>query len=263
MAELRPNRAKRKLLAGLPVLAPALGAGNVPDNDMLELLGAQGTFDVAWIEMEHGATTWRELSDIARVCDLTGLTSMVRVNLNDPAIIGRALDRGIQSVLVPHVNTREEALRLVEGAYYAPKGLRGMASPRQSYGVANYHQKVNDEIMTVALLEDIQAIRNLDQILTVEGVDVFFVGPGDLGQTMGAKYVGQSMHPDVQALVRDAVKTITAAGRVSGTIVNENNVEEYIALGARMLRQNATTYLTEGLKRFHAKVNSAIPLASS
>jgi 4-hydroxy-2-oxoheptanedioate aldolase len=251
---LRPNRAKHKLEAGEAVLAPALGANSLPDLDTLEELGSLGVIDVAWVEMEHGPWTWRDLSDISRVCDLCGISSLVRVNRNDPAVIGRTLDRGIQSIVVPHISTKKQAERVIEGALYAPQGLRGVAASRQGYGVADYLQKANKEIMVVILLEDVEAIRNLEQILTVDNIDCFYVAPSDLAQSMGARYLGQPYHPDVQAVVRNAVETIVAARRSAGAMVSDENVEEWLSLGARFLRFSALPYLQEGLKRFHQKV---------
>ena len=117
MAELRKNNAKHKLKNGEPVIAVSS-----TDTDMIDFLGSTGVVDIIWIEMEHGEATWSQLSDISRACDLWGMTSLVRVNNNDPWLVGRALDRGVQAVLVPHVNTKEEAERLVQGGKYTPEG---------------------------------------------------------------------------------------------------------------------------------------------
>src|ERR1700687_4968171 len=181
MAEIRQNRAKAKLRAGKPVLAPNLGHNATPDLDALEQLASLGLLDMAWVEMEHGPWTWDHLSDISRVCDLWGIASAARVDLNEPAIIGRVLDRGIQGVLVPHVNTRAEAERAIEGAYYPPLGGRGIGSVRQGYGVTDFLKKANDQVFVMVLLEEVAALKNnINDILAVPGIDVFFVGPGDL-----------------------------------------------------------------------------------
>ena len=99
----------------------------------LEMAALMG-YTAAWIEMEHGPMTWADLSHASRVCDLWGVTSLVRVNSNEPAIISRTLDRGIQGVLIPHVNTKEQAERAVSGAYFAPAGKRGMFRQRFADG---------------------------------------------------------------------------------------------------------------------------------
>ncbi len=258
--ELRPNKAKRKLQAGQPVLAPTIGENSIPDIDTIDRLGSLGLLDVAWVDMEHGQWTWRDLSDISRVCDLWGITSLVRVDINDPAVIGRALDRGIQSIVVPHVNTADEAERVVRAAFYTPKGQRGVAASRQGYGVDHYLQKANDEVMAVVLLEEVTAIRNLPDILKVKGIDCFFIAPADLAQTMGPQYLGQPLHADVQKVVRESVQMIVASGNTAGTFVDDSIVDDYLELGARFLYFSALPYLQEGLRRFRERVHRIVPV---
>src|SRR6266545_6248213 len=159
MAETRPNRAKRKLQAGQPVLAPHFPP-NSADADIIDQFGHLGLIDVAWFEMEHGPITWDRLSDFSRACDLWGITSLTRVDQNDPSTIGHALTRGMQSVMVPHVNTREDAERAVRSSLYPPKGMR-RGGGRQAFGVTDYSRKANDETMVVVLIEDVQTISNL------------------------------------------------------------------------------------------------------
>ena len=235
-----------------------MGPNYLPDWDALDQLGALGVIDVAWADMEHGPTMWRELGDFSRVCDLWGMTSLVRVTSNDPAVIGRTLDRGVQSVLVPHVNTRDDAERAVAAAYYAPAGSRGVSGTRQAFGVSDYYHKANDEVMVVLNIEEVEAVRNLPEILKVDGVDCLLVAPMDLGQSMGPQYLGQMFNADVQALVREAVATIVAAGRSAGTVVNSDNVEDYLKLGVRFLRFSTQAYIEEGLRNFHKRIDAAL-----
>ena len=157
--EIRKNRAKEKLKNGEPVIAVSC-----TDRDLVDFLGSTGTVDVIWIEMEHGEATWSQISDLSRACDLWGMTSLVRVNNNDTWLVVRSLDRGSQAVLVPHVNTKEEAERLVQGGKYTPDGSRGMFTSRQGLGVPDYLRKANDEVMLLALIEDVVAVENLSLI---------------------------------------------------------------------------------------------------
>ena len=116
-------------------------------------------FDGIWIEGEHGPMAFDELGNLTRACDLWGMTSIVRVNRNDQTLIYRTLDRGAQGIVVPHVNTREEAENVVAGGRFAPIGQRGMFTSRQGYGVADYFAKANDEVLLTILIEDIVAWR--------------------------------------------------------------------------------------------------------
>ena len=252
MPELRKNRAKQKLKNGETVIAVSC-----TDTDMIDFLGSTGSVDVIWIEMEHGEATWSQISDISRACDLWGMTSLVRVNNNDPWLVGRALDRGAQAVLVPHVNTKEEAERLVQGGKYTPEGNRGMFSSRQGLGVPNYITKANEEVMLLALIEDVVAVANLDEILTVDGVDCFMVVPGDLSQSMGPEYLGKPSHPDVEKTIENSMKKIASAGFATGSTAGDNNIERWVLAGGRMFLCSFQGYIQAGLKDLKKKATAA------
>jgi 4-hydroxy-2-oxoheptanedioate aldolase len=246
---MRENRAKHKLREKKRI-AVALGG---PDHtaDMTDFLGSLG-FDAVRFCMEHGQVTWAELSDMSRACDLWGMSSIVRVNANEPWLIGRTLDRGIQGVVVPHVNTKDEAFRVVDAAKFAPIGHRGVAGGRQGYGVADYLPKANDETIVVVMVEDVVGIRNLADILSVDNVDVFVIARGDLAHSMG--YLGQSHHPEVEAVYDKAVRQIVASGRTAGVQVTDSDVDKYIDMGVRYLSIHWSNWVKAGATRFLPKV---------
>ncbi|MBI50030.1 MAG: hypothetical protein CL781_01695 [Chloroflexi bacterium] len=250
MSQLRKNSAKEKLNNGELVIAVACH-----DTDMIDVLGASGLVDAIWIEMEHGPVTWAMLSDISRACDLWNMTSIVRVNNNDPWLVGRALDRGVQGVVVPHVNNKEEADRLVKGGKFAPQGLRGMAGSRQGLGVDDYIRKANDEIMLVALIEDVVAINNLEEILLVDEIDCFMVVPGDLSQTMGSEYLGRPNHPDVQAVIERAMGKIVEAGFSTGSTADDDNIGALTTAGGQLFLCSFQSYINKGLEQLRKKSN--------
>lgn len=250
MAELRQNRAKRKLAEGGTVsvaMGPITG-------ELIENL-CQLDFDAMWLEAEHGPVDFADIPDLSRACDLWGRTSIVRVNQVNAGIIYRTLDSGAMGVAVPHVNTAEEARAVVDAAKFGPIGHRGMFTSRQGIGVKDYVKKANDETMIVVLIEDIVAVENLPEILEVDNIDVFFVAPGDLAQSMG--YTGEYYHPKVNATVERALKKITEAGRVAGTLVNDDTIEKYVDLGARFLSVSWTPWLTAGAQGYLDKVKAA------
>ena len=220
---------------------------------MIDFLGSTGLVDMIWIEMEHGSVTWGDLGDISRVCDLWGMTSLVRVNNNDPWLVGRALDRGAQGVVVPHVDTKSDAERLVRGGKFTPVGKRGMGGSRQGLGVTNYIQKANDEILLIGLIEDVEAIDNLDEILTVEGIDCLMVVPGDLSQSMGPDYLGHPDHPEVKDLVEKTMKRIVAAGYSTGSTADDSNIGRWVNAGGRMFLCQFQGYIQNGLKELRNK----------
>lgn len=250
MVELRRNVAKHKLTDG-GIVSVALGPMS---GDLIEYFGLMD-FDAIWLEGEHGPVDYGDISDLTRACDLWGKSSLMRVNQHDPGVIYRTLDVGAQGIAVPHVNTAEEALAVVDAAKFGPIGHRGSATGRQGIGVADYFAKANDETMIVVLIEDILAIDNLDSILGVDQIDVFFIAPGDLAQSMG--HTGAPGHPEVTTAVEESVRRIVAAGRVAGTLVNASNVEHYVNLGVRFFSVAWIPWLLEGAQRYLDTVAAA------
>jgi 2-keto-3-deoxy-L-rhamnonate aldolase RhmA len=240
------NRAKRKVLQG-EVATVVAGHANT---DMIDFLGQFG-LDGVWLEGEHGPLSWEQIGDMSRACDLWGMSSVTRINSNEPGPIMRALDRGTSGIVVPHVNTAEAARQVVQAAKYAPIGQRGMFGGRRSYGVSDYFQRANDDTLLVVLIEEIEAVRNLSAILTVDHIDVFFVAPSDLAQTMG--HIGNHTHPEVQTTIDRALAQIIEAGRVAGTLVNNDNVERYIDAGVRFVMTSWTSWVAQGAKTFLQK----------
>ncbi|MBI4304851.1 MAG: hypothetical protein HY678_00890 [Chloroflexi bacterium] len=249
MAEYRINRAKKKLQQGGVV---TLVMGDYSP-DMVEYLGQFG-IDAVMGEMEHGTTSWRDVADLSRACDLWDLMCMVRVNRNDPALITRVLDCGANGVMVPHVNTADEAKAVVDAAFYGPIGHRGQAAGRRAIGVPDYHRRQNENTLISVLIEDIVAVRNLPSMLKVDGIDVFYVAPGDLAQSMG--HTGQPGHPEVQKTIDRAIAQIVDAGRVTGALVNDGNVEATLDKGVKFVGTSWTNWIGPGVKGFMEKVNA-------
>ena len=250
MAELRKNKVKHMLQRG--EVASVISGHTTPD--VVDFLGPLG-FDGVWIEGEHGPFDFADIPDITRACDIWGMTSIARVNLNIPGVIYRTLDVGAQGVVIPHINTAAEARAVVDAAKFGPIGTRGSYTSRQGYGVDDYLAKANDETLVVILIEDIVAVNNLADILTVDHIDVFFVAPGDLAQSMG--HLGQPTHPEVLSTVDRAIDQITSAGRVAGALANDSNVEAYIRQGARFFMTGWQVWATSGARAYLGKTRSA------
>ncbi len=252
MPTIRVNAAKQKLQKGQLVTT----ISGLQNADIIDFLGPFG-FDAGWIECEHGPVDWDQLGDMTRACDLWGMTSVTRVTANEPWLITRTLDRGSLGIVVPHVNDRESAEQAAQSAKYAPLGYRGMFGGRQSYGVPDYFHQANDQTMVIVLLEEAEALQNLDEILQVDNIDVFFVAPSDLAQTLG--HIGDIGHPEVQSAIDGAIVRIVAAGRTAGTLVNDDNLGAYVEKGARFVMTSWNAWLTRGAREFLGKVASAKP----
>ena len=248
--KIRPNRVKQKLAAG----ELSFTISGITHADDIDAFGPNG-FDGVWLEAEHGAVDAADLGNLTRACDIWNLTSVVRVNRNDQALIYRTLDRGAQGIVVPHVNTKEEAKNVVDGGKFAPMGHRGMFTSRQGYAVPDYYDVANDETLLIVLIEDIAAVGNLDEILSVDGIDVFMVAPTDLAASMG--HLANIQHPEVQTTIDDALARIQAGGRVAGTLVNNQNVAKYVQAGVRFLLTQVKPWLSAGATEFIANAQNA------
>ncbi|MBE32043.1 MAG: hypothetical protein CMP17_03675 [Rickettsiales bacterium] len=249
MVELRKNIIKHKLAKGQPTLT-LMGVANADQIDQLGPLD----FDGIWLEAEHGGVDFNDISDLTRACDLWDKTSITRVHQNEAGVIYRTLDRGSQSICVPHVNTAEEARNVVDAAKFAPIGNRGMSTSRLGYGVKDYFLKANQESMLIVLIEDIIAVNNLDEILEVEDIDVFFVAPNDLAATMG--YIGRSDDKKVLDTIEDTLKRIVASGKNAGTLTTASMLDHYLNIGVNCICVNIGPFLNEGITSVSNIINS-------
>ena len=248
--QIRTNRIKQKLSNG----ELAYVVAGLTTADDIDAFGPNG-FDGVWLEGEHGNVTASNLADFTRACDLWGMTSVVRVNRNDQSLIYRTLDCGAMGIVVPHVNTKAEAQNVVNGGKFAPIGHRGMFTSRQGYGVDNYFHVANPQTLLVVLIEDIVAINNLDEILTVDHIDVFFVAPSDLATSM--HHIGHHNHPDVQNTIDTALTRIQNAGRVAGTLALDDTVEKYVKAGVQFLLVGADGWISSGAAAYKLRAESA------
>ena len=240
-----PNGLRKKMQAGHAV---GIVSGH-HNTDMVDYLGQFG-LDGVWIECEHGPVDWDEIGDFTRAADLWGMASIVRIPVGEPWVITRVLDRGASGFVVPHVSTRAYAEKVAEASRFAPLGLRGMYGGRRSYGVTDYYNRANEEVCVVVLIEEIEAVRNLPEILKVPGIDVFFVAPSDLAQTMG--HIGNLTHPEVQQTIDGALKRIVDAGRIAGTLVTDENRERYLEMGVKFTMTGWLAWAAKGMREYKA-----------
>ena len=171
-----------------------------PSSTLIELMGRVG-FDFVMFDGEHGPFTPEVLDDLCRFADMAGLTPVARVpNIEDSTIL-RFLDRGIMGIMGPHIINKERAEQLAQACRYAPRGKRSFGSGRGAYfgdyesGPA-YMEHTNSNILVMAQLEDVQALDNIDEILSVDGIDIYSSGAQDIAQSMGLP--GQPNHPKVK-----------------------------------------------------------------
>ena len=240
---MRENTLKQKLQAGKAVFGVMI---TFPSAPVVEMLGGLG-FDWVLLDNEHGNITVDNVEDLVRAADLTGIAPIVRPVGNRPETIAPFLDRGAWGVQVPHVNTAAEAEASVDAVKYYPLGHRGIFSRSRpaNYGFSgsteDYVKQANYNTLVCLMLEEVEAIDNLDELVRVDGVDVYFIGSGDLSQSMG--YPGQQTHPEVQAQMEKGVKIISDAGRTAGVSCPDNLVPKFLGLGVQYFHSNVGTLL--------------------
>lgn len=211
---------RNKVLAALRANQAVVGSFvTIGSPAVAEVMGLAG-FDFLIVDTEHGPMSVETAENMVRAAEVAGAVPIVRVAENNPAQITRALDIGALGVQVPQITTAEDAYRAVQAARYHPLGARGVAMMRSArYGAvqpSGYFARANAETLVVLHCESVAAVENLPDILKVEGVDVVFVGPFDLSQSLGTP--GQVNLPAVQETVGRALDVIVASGVVAGTV---------------------------------------------
>jgi 4-hydroxy-2-oxoheptanedioate aldolase len=212
----RPNALKRKLLAGRKVIGCWSMIGSPVVTEILGLAG----FDFLLLDQEHGLGDPTSLVGQLQAINTTPATSVVRVPWNDHVYLKRVLDAGVEGVMIPSIETAEEARAAVAACHYPPRGRRGAASSSaraSGYGTApDYLASCAENLLVVLQIESAKGVENIDAILAVEGVDVMFIGPHDLSGTVG--HLGDLKHPEVAKLIARAEERILASGRPMGTV---------------------------------------------
>ncbi len=227
--ELPVNLFKRAIRAG----RLQVGLWSCLSSNMsVEVLAGAG-FDWLVLDCEHSPNELPMV--LSQLQAAAGGTAhpIVRPPWNDAVRIKGFLDAGVQTLLVPYVQNEAEARRAVAATRYPPRGVRGFASATRAsrFGrVKDYHTRCEEEICVLVQVETRAALGNLEAIAHVEGVDGVFIGPGDLSADLG--HLGNAAHPEVQAVIEDAIGRIKAAGSIPGTLTGDETLaRRYIELG--------------------------------
>jgi 4-hydroxy-2-oxoheptanedioate aldolase len=250
----RTNHMKEKIARG----EAALGCSVMfPSPQVAEMLGHAG-FDWVLIDCEHGSASLADVEVMAMACDAAGITPIARPRTNSAADIQSVMDRGVMGVQVPHVNTAEDARRAVAAVRFGPGAARGLAAGTRpdSWGLGarmpDFAARANAQTLVCVQLEHAEAIANVEAILAVEGIDVFFIGPSDLSQSMG--YPGNPKAPPVARAIEQTLARIVAAGRAPGMPATAEALPEVLGLGCRyvythlprLIGAGAAAYLKAG-----------------
>jgi len=202
-----------------------------------EMMGTTG-FDWLVIDGEHAPNDLQTLSQQIQVLQHTQSEAVVRLPVGNEWLIKQVLDAGCQTILVPLVETADQATHLVRAMRYPPQGIRGMggggARATGFSGIPDYVTTANDQVCLLVQVETAKGMDNLDDILKVEGVDGVFIGPADLSADMG--HPGNPTHPDVAKAIRNGLGKIAASSKAAGILAFKDEIaQDYLKWGAQFL----------------------------
>ena len=241
------NRTKAKLAAGEPVFGCFVRTAEPSLVEYVALLG----WDFLVFDAEHGTLQPNQVEELCRAVEPRGVTPIVRVTTNDPPTILRYLDTGAHGAHIPWVNSAAEAERAVQSVKYAPRGIRGLAGSRASeWGLREplsaYVERANRETLVVIHIETQVAVDAIDDYLAIDGVDVLFLGPTDLSQSLG--HPGDTRHPDVLAALERVAAAVVGSDKVLGIYAGTADMtREWLDRGARYFTTSLEPFLRDGM----------------
>jgi 4-hydroxy-2-oxoheptanedioate aldolase len=251
---IQQNRLKLKLRSG----QVAVGIISSSDDPQLaELFGLAG-FDYYILDAEHGLLHPERSVSVIRVCELTGMTPLVRIGSKDPKLVLQYLDAGMVGVMMPDLRSETEVEMLIEAVKYPPVGKRGIGVSRASGYMAysgkasQYVEFSNEQTMVILQFEDPDLLQNLEAMISRPWVDAVVIGPRDLALKMG--FSDGPNHPEVQEKIDEAIAICKQVGIAVGiTATTKAEVEKQIARGATMILGVAQTLVLNGAKDFLGK----------
>ncbi|WP_420996561.1 HpcH/HpaI aldolase family protein [Cupriavidus sp. 30B13] len=213
---MRENRIRKMWAADQAVVNGWL---SIPSSFAAETMAHQG-WDSLTVDLQHGVLDYRDALALFTAVSTTDTVPVVRVPWNEPGILMKVLDAGAYGVICPMINTREDAERFVAATHYPPLGSRSFGPIRGLlYGGADYPERANETIVTFAMIETRQGLDNLDEILSVPGLDAVYIGPSDLSLALGCR----PTFDDVEPPVADAIAHVLARARAHGVVAGIHN----------------------------------------
>lgn len=228
-----------------------------PDPSLAEMLGYQD-WDFFVFDGEHGTIEPRDCENLVRAAERNKVTPIVRVTTNLPPIILRFMDTGAQGLHVPLVNSAADAENAVRAVKYQPLGMRGLAAVRaadyaQAIPLEEYTQQANAETLVVVHIETAEAVKQLSEIVAVDGLDVIFIGPTDLSHSLGVP--GQPQHPTVEAAMEQIVEAVSRSNAALGVMVgNAQAARKWHDRGARYIAIGFESVLSPAVRHYLREV---------
>lgn len=250
---IKPNALKQKLKDGKTVYGPIVNFDSPWFVDVTGLCG----FDLVVLDAEHGPLSPADVEPMIRAAEAGGVTPIVRVLTDSPGEMLRFLDVGAAGLKVPHIESAAQARQAARSMRYAPEGIRGLAASTRAagYGVgmslSDYCSLANDAVMTLAMVETVGGVQNIDEIVATPEVDVISLGPGDLSQSMGHR---GSAHPEVERAIDHVIARTKKAGKwISLPAHDEVTVKRIVDRGADLVFISPARWLIEASRPLFVK----------
>jgi 4-hydroxy-2-oxoheptanedioate aldolase len=250
---MKENILRKRLLekkASYGVISPTT------DPTICEYIGLCG-MDFYIMDAEHGALSISEVAHMIRACESVGITPLARINTLDEKTILQYFDAGCMGVMMPNTNTVDDCKKLVSFVKYFPKGKRGLGPVRSSdymagkLSQAEYIHFSNEQTLVFPMIETMECMQNLSEMVKVDGVDGFILGPRDLALSMG--FVDGPNHDEVKKVINEAIEIVTKAGKVFGTVAaTAEQAKDLTDKGVTLLLNSVQGLLTTSVKTFMA-----------
>ena len=249
------NLMKEKIARGEPAFGVSI---MFPSPQIVEMVGHAG-FDWVLLDCEHGSIGPADIELMSMAADAVGITAIARPKSNSSSDIQAVMDRGVKGVQVPHIRSKAEAERAVASVKFGPEGARGLAAgtrpDRWGLGgkMADFVESANAQSLVCLQIEDAEALPHVDDILTVPGVDVFFIGPSDLSQSM--RHPGNPKAAPVAAAISETLAKIRAAGKAPGMPATTDALGAVRGAGCLYIYTHLPKLLGAGTKDYLAKAH--------
>lgn len=232
---LKHNPLKEKLERGEPVI----GTWSViPSESTVDIISSTD-IDFIIIDAEHGPVSFEKAQTMCSICESNGVSPVMRIGSIDESKILRAMDIGIHCLQIPNVKSEEDVRKIIEYCKYKPLGMRGFSpfTRAGNYSIKNASKlslEANENTLLAINIEGEESIKNIDNILDINGLDIIFIGLYDISNYLGIP--GEVDNPKVLELLTRLVKKINSKNKIAGTITtNKNDIEKYLQIGVKYL----------------------------
>lgn len=245
------NKYKAKLKEGKKCCAMANATWF--DATIAEMAGKAG-FDAITLDCEHACVSRAQILEFIRACETADIIPVIRVSDNSPGPILQIMDAGAMGITIPDIHNAEEAKAAVDAVKYPPMGHRGLSTTRASdYGLgmklSEYTKVANEETILTLMIENPDAVENIEEILAVPGIDCVVIGATDLSLSLG--HPGNRNHPEVVAAINKVIAAAHNNNIPLGTVLRPGqDPKEEIAKGYRLMMMSISSILTAGMKKF-------------